>query len=889
MRSAGYWLGMGAAVGMVLVSAGGLPGSAWAVEPCASGLLWGPGQAEADPNSGPVSAVRWDPDGPGPEREWLVFGGGPFSSGLNLTFYGTVYAWDGGRFHGIGQNDPGAPSVANAMVNWNGTLVAGGVLSVTSHVVSWDGVHWTPVATNIKAGTVTGLLVYRGELVVTGFSNSVEGLRLTDDRISAVMVLRNGQWEPLGPEQPGVGRDLIEFEGDLVVGGRAAGRPMVSRWNGSEWTSMTPANWVGTEVRRFAVFDGRLTAVGRVNVPPSTKFATALVWNGSNWDRLGSDVGPEGYSIAVHDDALWVTLSSGFGASSGLYRWDRRTWEKYLPEDVTSMGFGFASYPLLSWHGDLVVCGASVTSPVAAPSTTAVRSVLRITNGRLQSLAAGALGASSSQFYASAGSSYAGRLFVGGQLISGGFERSSGIVAWDGVNWGDHYRVTALQTAYGFAVHPTGLLAFGNITLVPGPSNTSLPAWGILRWDGTQWTAFGDASNVTSAATIQDVLVDGGEIFAARIESFSPTISSVRRWTGSGWEQLGGTTTGSVTRLIRFNGVLLACGTFTQWDGNTVGRVAQWDGTQWVALGVGMNNSVLDLAVHQGDLYACGRFSTADNQAVFGVARWSGQSWGPVGSGPSTGNMTCLRSYRGELFAGGLRVETGPTGWTQYAALERWNGATWSAIDLSPTDPNSIVNALAEHNGELVILGGFRQSSTQGFDTVRRWSSEKSPWVAWQPESANTVCGGSATFRARVANGYDISSAAWYRGSEPVVPDRAAGVRVEFSGGHSTLRLDNVDASDAGQYRCVFTHPCGSVESAAAALTVSGTCCPGDLTLDAIVDDADFQGFAAAYDVLDCSSATMRPGCPADLNNDGLVDDADFGVFIGAYDALVCE
>lgn len=64
--------------------------------------------------------------------------------------------------------------------------------------------------------------------------------------------------------------------------------------------------------------------------------------------------------------------------------------------------------------------------------------------------------------------------------------------------------------------------------------------------------------------------------------------------------------------------------------------------------------------------------------------------------------------------------------------------------------------------------------------------------------------------------------------------------------------------------------------------------CIGDLNHDGQVDDADFQSFAVAYNILDCADPTMPVGCPSDLNGDGLVDDADFQVFVIAYDTLLC-
>ena len=71
--------------------------------------------------------------------------------------------------------------------------------------------------------------------------------------------------------------------------------------------------------------------------------------------------------------------------------------------------------------------------------------------------------------------------------------------------------------------------------------------------------------------------------------------------------------------------------------------------------------------------------------------------------------------------------------------------------------------------------------------------------------------------------------------------------------------------------------------------------CDADLVIDSVVDDSDFEVFAGAYALVDCTDAAMAPasralrgGCPADLDHDGLVDDADFTLFLSAYQALVC-
>ncbi|MBL8876413.1 MAG: hypothetical protein JNM86_11515 [Phycisphaerae bacterium] len=65
------------------------------------------------------------------------------------------------------------------------------------------------------------------------------------------------------------------------------------------------------------------------------------------------------------------------------------------------------------------------------------------------------------------------------------------------------------------------------------------------------------------------------------------------------------------------------------------------------------------------------------------------------------------------------------------------------------------------------------------------------------------------------------------------------------------------------------------------------TPCPADLSLDRVVDDADFVLFLAAYDNYVCPES-VPPSCWADLNNDDAVDDQDFVLFLAAYNELLC-
>ncbi len=114
------------------------------------------------------------------------------------------------------------------------------------------------------------------------------------------------------------------------------------------------------------------------------------------------------------------------------------------------------------------------------------------------------------------------------------------------------------------------------------------------------------------------------------------------------------------------------------------------------------------------------------------------------------------------------------------------------------------------------------------------------------------------------------------------------GTPVRNALGTEVTGLSYVIASNAalGSRTITISNADGSAN--AALLTVTTPACAGDLNADGFVDDADFQLFAVAYDVLECTDPAMAVACPADLNADGLVNDADFSLFANAYDTLVC-
>ncbi|MFN9974609.1 MAG: hypothetical protein ACK58T_32435 [Phycisphaerae bacterium] len=131
-------------------------------------------------------------------------------------------------------------------------------------------------------------------------------------------------------------------------------------------------------------------------------------------------------------------------------------------------------------------------------------------------------------------------------------------------------------------------------------------------------------------------------------------------------------------------------------------------------------------------------------------------------------------------------------------------------------------------------------------------------------------------------NLFDGSSAAW---------DGGVGCAKVLGSGTATL----VIAPDLGsgqilrepvaiRYRCVVTNSCGSATTIAVRLLL----CNEDLSCDGFVDDSDFVGFAAAYELFLCDDSAMPLGCPADFSGDDVVEDSDFVLFAVADELFLC-
>lgn len=371
-------------------------------------------------------------------------------------------------------------------------------------------------------------------------------------------------------------------------------------------------------------------------------------------------------------------------------------------------------------------------------------------------------------------------------------------------------------------------------------------------------------------------------------------------------------------------------GAFTDIAGQPMLRIAQWDGAAWSPVGEGFDKQVLALTRFNGSVYAGGGFTTGfTSTQLRGVARWDGAAWQPLGSGISGANglvgaFASFQDSRGEsLYAGGSFTVAGGV---SAAAVARWDGEAWSALDtgLLGGGTDKAAAAMISHDdgaGAALYVGGFfLGAGGQASPNVVRWTGS-----TWEAVGA----GLDGHVRAFVIYDGELIAAGDFTqsGSTPVAhlarwdgtswstfaggangPVRAAhvmetndGPRLviggEFSlvGGVSALRIaayDGVSWAPFGEGTPTLVRAFArSGDSLYAGADTSGpnggplfpslhrwilcdTGIPADFNGDGLVNGIDLASLLAQWGV---------SAGPADLNGDGLVNGADLAALLASW------
>jgi Secretion system C-terminal sorting domain len=311
---------------------------------------------------------------------------GSFNSPCNR-----VAEWDGTSWSCLAG---GVGLVARAGVVWDGKLVVvGDFWNVfqpcvgCNGVAVWDGTSWTPLDNGVN-NDVLVCTVWNNQLVIAGDFTQADGVPC-----SRIIKWNGTEWESIGPTSPTTFsndiRCMVEFEGDLYVGGDFNNVGGCSACDGLVKYDPSTDSWVGGNsgvdlvggvdysVRCLYVnpSDGNLYMGGEFPelwdgdaTAPDPNMAYIAMYDGSNWTSLGT--GLNEYVRAIHEyngDLVaggYFTNAGGVPANK-IAQWDGTNW--------SAMGLGFDASGIdeyvksaTVWNG-IFFAGGAYTQAEGAP------------------------------------------------------------------------------------------------------------------------------------------------------------------------------------------------------------------------------------------------------------------------------------------------------------------------------------------------------------------------------------------------------------------------------------------------------------------------------------------------------------------------------------------
>jgi len=313
-------------------------------------------------------------------------------------------------------------------------------------------------------------------------------------------------------------------------------------------------------------------------------------------------------------------------------------------------------------------------------------------------------------------------LIVGGSFTRVGPEEAHRVARWDGTQW----------SGFGEGLPAdVSALAFWNGRWIAGIISPEVGVDRPMVYEriGNQWLPLGTMRNgiVYALAVYDGELIAGGSFTHADGQA----VGAVARWDGSAWHPVGSGLTTEVRRLVVFGDKLVAAGVIAAY-----GDIAQWDGTSWSLVGAsfqGVNHQVRGLATDGTKLYACGEMESSGGHTFTGLPTWDGSTWSSLGT-----SSTVRRGHAIAVVAGAVCVTN------SQGHIHRWTGTNWGALN---NDFSGEARTLVAWGSKLVAANGVGTIPLREYNDIAvysggiagSWSAIFDPWEAGSAGHFNGV------------------------------------------------------------------------------------------------------------------------------------------------------
>lgn len=772
-----------------------------AVATLAAAQVCTPAFSPPTPEQGPVGAggtVRaltlWDPDGAGPEQEWLIVGG----EGLIPEFSPVdIAAWDGRNWRALNATfSPGV--VIRALTTYGGRLFVGGDFTSingqpASGLAAYDGQTWSVIGPELRIdpgqpASVSAFTVFNAQLYIGGAFN-----RVGSQQAVSLAVLDGATLVPVpGTNIAGVARihALTTFSNGVAVGAAAGvglspmglGTATLGLWNGSAWQTLGTTSATGT-INDLEVDGATLLVAGAT--PTGQSGLMRLNTNNSWTSVIPSN---QGAVAALQRVAGGVAFASAPTATNvpSMQLLSGTTLTSYQTSNTIAITLGL-------FRGDLVAGGAftSIAGRGTRGLAVFINQVWRPVGRGLQAPIIGSPAATPSINAALSDDEYDyyGGNFLGLAAINSGYlaRQSRRTGEWVAVPSPDGV-VLRLRRLDLDGAGPQPARLYAGLGLASG---NFVPS-GLRSFDGATWRnemgpitlPANSSAGVLCIEAFEGDLIAGGNFTQVEAANFRYIL---RRVNGV-WQQMGTAISGITRDLLVHNGVLYAAGAYN----GIISGVVRWNGVDWVTTAF-PETSAWRLTTYNGRLVAS--TSLNPNGATASIYELRDGNWFQIGTTDFAEPLTVLD---GRLYAG-YRV---------------WNGqelvSSVVGANIGPSPPREVIlNAQVER----VYVGLTAQRHFRTIpqpDARPRFTSPAQSVIAC-PTSDVTL-----TVQVLLDPGSQII---WRRNGVPLAPQGAEGVSTD------TLTLRRVSPSDAGTYDVIGSGPCGIVTSQPVTLIVDQSQC----------------------------------------------------------------
>jgi hypothetical protein len=225
-------------------------------------------------------------------------------------------------------------------------------------IAAWDGREWNPLARGVQGGPVADLTIYDGDLVACGGF-----LFAGQERVHGIARWDGAAWRPIDQglvPPPSYVSHVETWQGQLaIVVDPFTDHESIRVGDGVGWRTIPATNRYS--VTELGAYRDWLVVGGTFYADPVWEPSYALLWDGSQWLRMGSGLqstagsrfGPEITAMTTWQGSLLLggrMLYAGSQRTQGLAAWAGAEYSVAPRLDVLQVGPNPArSTLLLSW------------------------------------------------------------------------------------------------------------------------------------------------------------------------------------------------------------------------------------------------------------------------------------------------------------------------------------------------------------------------------------------------------------------------------------------------------------------------------------------------------------------------------------------------------------